>query len=261
MQDSSLAATRYFRHWPLLQPLLQRNYVLLWSGSVISYIGANLTFIAFPWLVLKISGDPFAIGAVLALAGVPRAGFMLFGGALTDRFSPRTLMLLSTLLRMLVMLVMATMTWFETITLWQVFILAFMFGTLDAFFWPASNAILPRLLNKDMLAAGNALLQGCGQASLMLGPLLAGLIISVASDEYELKGIATVFYLEVAGFVFSLLTLYLIRQSEIETTEERFSIRTMMRSLREGLSAMWRDVPVRLIAIVLAIFTLFFRGP
>jgi MFS family permease len=261
MQDSSLTTTKYFRHWPLLQPLRQRNYLLLWTGSVISYIGANLTFIAFPWLVLKISGDPIAIGSVLALAGIPRAAFMLFGGALTDRFSPRTVMLLSTLLRMLLMLVMATMTWLGTITLWQVFALAFMFGSLDAFFWPASSAILPRLLNKDMLPAGNALLQGCGQLSLMLGPALAGLIISVAGDEYELKGIATVFYLDAVGFVFSLLTLYLIRQPEIETDEEQFSIRSMMRSLGEGLSAMWRDVPVRLMAIVLAIFTLFFRGP
>ena len=186
---------------------------------------------------------------------------MLVGGAVTDRFSPRTVMLLSTLLRMLLMLVMGTMVWFETITLWQVFVLAFLFGTLDAFFWPASGAIVPRLLNKDMLPAGNALLQGCGQASLMLGPVVAGLIISMAGGERELRGIGIVFYLDAVGFMFSLITLYLIRQPAIETTDEQFSLRTMMRSLKEGLDAVWRDVPVRLMTIVLTIFTLFFRGP
>ncbi len=46
-----------------------------------------------PWLVLKLTGDPFAMGSVIAVAAVPRAVFMLLGGALTDRFSPRVVML------------------------------------------------------------------------------------------------------------------------------------------------------------------------
>ena len=122
MQDSSTTTERSLQKWPLLQPLRHRNYLLLWLGSVVSYIGANLTFIAFPWLVLKISGDPIAIGSVLALAGIPRAAFMLFGGAVTDRYSPKTVMLVSTASRLLLMLVMATMVWFETITMWQIFV-------------------------------------------------------------------------------------------------------------------------------------------
>jgi MFS family permease len=166
---------------------------LLWIGSIISFIGGNLTFIAFPWLVLKISGDPLAIGYVLAVSGIPRAAFMLIDGAATDRFSPRTIMLLSTLLRMLLMAVMATLTLLEMITMPQVLVLAFLFGTLEAFFWPASSAILPRLLDKDLLPPGNALLQGTGQASFMLGPMLAGLIISMSGSDQELRGIATVF--------------------------------------------------------------------
>lgn len=261
MQSSRSPATRYLWHWPLLSPLRNRNYLLLWIGSVISFIGANLTFIAFPWLVLKISGDPLAIGYVMALAGIPRAAFMLFGGAATDRFSPRTVMILSTLLRTLLMLVMATMVWFESISMWQVFVLAFLFGTLDAFFWPASSAILPRLLDNQLLPAGNALLQGCAQASLMLGPVLAGVIISLAGEEKTLQGIATVFYLDVGGFIVSLVTLYLIKQPEIDVTVEAFSMRAIVKSLGEGLATVWEDMPVRLMTIMLAIFTLFFRGP
>jgi MFS family permease len=74
----------------LLKPLSVRNFALLWAGSVVSYIGAQLTLIAFPWLVLKLTGDALAMGTVLALASIPRAVFMVFGGAFTDRFSPRT---------------------------------------------------------------------------------------------------------------------------------------------------------------------------
>lgn len=261
MTGTSTGLATIVSRWPLLQPLQQRNYLLLWIGSVISYVGANLTFIAFPWLVVQISGDPLAIGSVLAVAGIPRAAFMLFGGAATDRFSPRTVLIVSTALRLLLMLVMALLTFEGSITLWQVFVLAFLFGCLDAFYWPASSAILPRLLPSELLPPGNSLLQGAGQASLMLGPVLAGLIISLAGDEQSLQGIATVFFLDVAGFVISLITLSMIRQPGLDQQHVVISVKSVLASLHEGLLAVWEDMPVRIMTIVLAVFTLFFRGP
>ena len=261
LQDKTLMMSGLAARWPLLRPLGQRNYLLLWIGSVISYVGANLTFIAFPWLILKVSGDPLAVGGVMALAGIPRAALMLVGGAATDRFSPRTVLLLSTFLRLVLMMLMATLTWLDMITLWQVFVLAFLFGCIDAFFWPASSAILPSLLDSDLLPPGNALLQGSAQASLMLGPVLAGLIISLAPGDRELLGIALVFYLDVIGFVVSLVTLYLIRPPGVIRPETAFSTRNVLQSMKEGIVAVWQDMPVRLMTIVLAIFTLFFRGP
>lgn len=261
MQDQALSTSRFFTRWPLLRPLGIRNYALLWTGSVISYVGANLTFIAFPWLILQISEDPLAVGGVMAVAGIPRAALMLVGGAATDRFSPRTVLLLSTLLRLLLMLLMASLTWLEVIEIWQVFVLAFLFGSIDAFFWPASSAILPSLLKADLLPPANALLQGSAQASLMLGPMIAGLIISLSPSGNELQGIATVFYLDVAGFTVSLITLYLIRPPSAERPSTDFSFANVLASMREGILAVWNDVPVRLITVMLAIFTLFFRGP
>jgi len=65
-----------------------RNLRLLWIGEGISVLGSQFYIIAMPWLVLKLTDDPFKMGTVLALAGIPRAFFMLLGGALTDRFSP-----------------------------------------------------------------------------------------------------------------------------------------------------------------------------
>ena len=58
-----------------------RNFRLLWAGEGVSLIGDQFYLIALPWLVLKLTGDPLAMGTVLALAAVPRALFMLVGGA------------------------------------------------------------------------------------------------------------------------------------------------------------------------------------
>ena len=80
--------------------LRSRNFRLLWIGEGISLLGDQFYLIALPWLVLSLTGNPLAVGTVLAMAGIPRALFMLVVGALTDRFTPRKLMINSNLARM-----------------------------------------------------------------------------------------------------------------------------------------------------------------
>src|SRR4051812_18615936 len=82
-------------------PQLQRsalmrdpNFRWLVTGGAISMMGDQFTLLALPWLVLQMTGDTRVLGLVLALVGVPRAVFILVGGALVDRYSPyRVLML------------------------------------------------------------------------------------------------------------------------------------------------------------------------
>lgn len=66
---------------PLLQPLRIREFRLFWGAMAVSLVGDQLTFIALPWLVLKLTGDALAVGGVLAITSIPRAIFMLVGGA------------------------------------------------------------------------------------------------------------------------------------------------------------------------------------
>jgi hypothetical protein len=54
-----------------------RNFRLLWIGEGISLLGDQFYMIALPWLVLSLTGDPLAVGTVFAVAGIPRALFML----------------------------------------------------------------------------------------------------------------------------------------------------------------------------------------
>src|SRR5512139_560266 len=97
-----------------IRPLANRNFRLLWMGESVSLLGDQFYFIALPWLVFQMSGSALAFGAILMVAGIPRAVFMLVGGVMTDRFSPRTVMIVSNLLRLaitvLLMLVVAAQT-------------------------------------------------------------------------------------------------------------------------------------------------------
>src|SRR5919108_1993328 len=80
-------------------PLSVRNFRLLWIGEGISLLGDQFYMIALPWLVLQLTGSALALGTVMALAAIPRAVFMLVGGAFVDRFSPRAVMIASNLIR------------------------------------------------------------------------------------------------------------------------------------------------------------------
>lgn len=90
MSQTSTAPTK------AASPLGVREFPLtLGSAAGVSLLGDQCTLIAYPWLVLQLTGDALILGTVMALMGIPRALFMLIGGALVDRFSPRTIMLVT----------------------------------------------------------------------------------------------------------------------------------------------------------------------
>ena len=77
------------RRFPLLQPLADRNFRLLWLGESTSVFGNFFQMIALAWVVLEATGSGLALGTVMMAAAIPRALFMLFGGVVSDRLSPR----------------------------------------------------------------------------------------------------------------------------------------------------------------------------
>ena len=81
-------------------PLAVRDFRLFWLGEAVSTLGDQFAMIALPWLALVITGDAFALGTVLALMALPRALFMIIGGAYVDRLSPRLVMLGSNVVRL-----------------------------------------------------------------------------------------------------------------------------------------------------------------
>lgn len=249
-----------------LRPLTVRNFRLMWIGSALSMLGGQLTLIAFPWLVLRLTSDSFAMGAVLAASGVPRALLMIFGGAFTDRFSPLRVLIWMNWIRMALMLILASLVFTGSIEMWMVFLVAILFGAADAFTWPASSAILPRVLPPELFPPGNSLVQGMGQLSQMLGPVLDGLIIAHFSTgdgmaAEDLLGISVVFYLDAFGFVVALIALNMMRLSPEAAPTTAFNISTILQSSWEGVVATWNDFPVRMLACMFAVFAVFFRGP
>lgn len=141
--------------------------------------------------------------------------------------------------------------------LWQLYVIAAAFGVVDAFFHPAFMAMTPRLLSKDQLEAGNALMRGSAMLSTLLGPAPAGALIAAA-------GMATAFAVDTLSFAFSAVMLWLMRGGTVVRSaadEAGQGWRTVLPAVRAGLAYAWQDPAVRAALIIVAMIDFAFVGP
>jgi MFS family permease len=201
-----------------------------------------------------------ALGTVLMAAAIPRAAFMLIGGALSDRISPRTLMLVSNALRAVVVAVIATLVLTGNAQLWQLYVLAVIFGVVDAFFYPAVNTIVPMLVSDRQLSPANALVQVMQQVSGLIGPAIAGLVVAAVST-------GPAFAFDAATFAVATATLLLVRggrrAAPMPASEEAEpgARDGLMANIGSGLAYAWRDPAVRSLILLVAAFNFAFTGP
>jgi MFS family permease len=243
--------------------LRNRNFSLLWAGQGISNLGDQFEMIAAPWLVLNLTRDPLALGTVLALSSIPRAAFMLLGGAITDRFSARSIMLASDVLRLLLTAIMAVLILTGNVQIWVLYLFALLFGVIGGFFSPAASAITPHLLANEDLQAGNALITGTGQLTVFLGPVLAGGLIALFANSAnpasgDMTGIALAFALDAVSFLASIGSLLAMNPiaEPLSVTSEN-----VVASIRSGVSYALKDSQLRIFFILIAAANLFFAGP
>jgi MFS family permease len=138
-------------------PLRFRPFTVVLSGEGLSMVGDGAFGVALAWLVLQETGSVAALASVLLAQAIPRGLLMLFGGAITDRLSPRTVMLWSHIVRGVAVATVGTLAWVGSVQMWQLYSLAVVTGVAAAFFGPASETVLPFLLPAEHLPRGNAL--------------------------------------------------------------------------------------------------------
>ena len=240
---------------PLLAPLRIRDFGLVFSGETISMVGDQFHFIALAWLALQLTGSGLALGTVLMTAAIPRAVFLLVGGAFSDRLSPRFLMLWSNAIRAVIVAILATLVITNHAQLWQLYILAVVFGIVDAFFWPAMNTILPMLVPDKQLAASNALMQGSGQLTGLIGPALAGVLVAAVQT-------GPAFAIDAVSFAVAAAALLLVRGGRRSSAALDAAHRQhLLGTIREGIAFAWRDPAIRSLLVLVAAFNFAFTGP
>jgi predicted MFS family arabinose efflux permease len=187
--------------------------------------------------------------------------FMLVGGALTDRFTPRKIMIDSNLARMVLTGLLAALVATNLIQVWMLFALALFFGLADAFFFPAQTSIVPQLVGKDQLQQGNAVIQGTATLSLIVGPLLAGAAISwLGGTTHSTSGIALAFALDSLSFLASITMLGIMRVENSDVHAEKAE-GGVLASIREGLLYVWKDATLKIVFPIVMGLNILINGP
>lgn len=218
---------------------LLRNKTIsaLLLAETISTTGAQMTWVALPWFVLTTTGSP---GQMTVVIGAEILGVALFGmpsAAFLRRLGTRRAMLLCDGVRAPLMLAIPLLYWTGSLNLPTIVVLAFFLGVFAALYMPAQRLIIPELLEDDekLVSQANALVQAAMRTTLLAGPPLAGLLITVLDAP-------TVLVIDAATYVvaFLLVAAFVPERERAPATEEERGVWAGFRFLaRERVLRVW----------------------
>jgi MFS family permease len=223
------------------------NYRLYYAGQFVSQTGTWMQRLAQAWLVLNLTHSPFALGTVTTLQALPITIFSLFGGVIADRVPKRTLLIATGVVSTVQAVVLAGLTSLGVITIWEIYVLAFILGLANAFDGPARQSFPVELVGRDDVANAVALNATLNNGTRIIGPSIAGVVIATI-------GVAGCFWLNALSFFAVIGGLVAMRPSQFHALPEpqRGSAR---RLLTDGIA-----YSLRTPAVFALLFALLFVG-
>jgi MFS family permease len=229
--------------------LLSGDFGRFWLGQTISNLGSSFTFFALPLLVFNLTGSPINLGITAAAEFVPYLLFGLVIGAWVDRVDRKRLMIATDLARAAVIATIPLLAAADQLSVGWIYAIAFASATLTIAFDAAEFAAIPSLVpSDDDLVTANGRVQASYAAAQVAGPLLAGLLITVAP-------VQQVLWVDAASFLVSAGMLLLIGRpfNAPRDTEPRRAIR---HEIVEGLRYVLGHPVLRNISAMMALVNL-----
>ena len=239
------AQARGWRSW-----LLSGDFGRFWLGQTISNLGSSFTFFALPLLVFKLTGSPINLGLTTACEFVPYLLFGLVIGAWVDRVDRKRLMVATDLARAVVIATIPLLAAVDALSVGWVYAVAFCSATLTIAFDAAEFAAIPSLVpSGDDLVSANGRVQASYSAAQIAGPLLAGLLITVAP-------VQQVLWVDAASFLVSAGTLLAITTAFNAARPEGEERRAIRREVVDGLRYVLGHPVLRNISAMMALINL-----
>jgi MFS family permease len=227
-----------------------RAYTLLWGGQALAEVGFSVSMIAFPLLVLAITGSPVASGLVLAADATAQLLAGLPAGAAVDRWDRRKIMLGCEAAQVLALASLVAALWQDIATVPHMVAVAAVMGVCRALFEPAEDACLPRLVPEEQLATAIAMNSARSSLGQMSGTALGGILFAI--------GRVVPFLVDMATHCAAFVTLLFLRvpPRQWEPTPERH----LGREILEGLRWVWQRREIRVTALCVIMLNLFFSA-
>jgi len=235
--------------------LRNRDFFILWSGSLVSSLGDALRNIALLWLVKELTGSNLAMGTVMLFSMLPYVLLGLFAGSVVDLADRKKIMVWSDIIRgglsLSVPLLLAT----GHLAFWHLCAMAFLMSSVSAFFQPAMQASIPNVVGRDHLMTANALGSLTFQISGIVGPALGGAIVGLA-------GTQPAFIADGVSFLISAMAILLARipGAQPAAGQPRPNVARVLSGVKEGFVFIAAR-RLLLTIVVMALVVNFFTSP
>ncbi len=184
--------------------LRYRNFVLIWSGLIVSNMGTWMQNVASGWLVLQLTNSPFWLGMLGLSFALPMIILPPLAGAVVDRVHRVNLLFVTQTGQMLTAIALALLTWFGHVQVWHILLASFIGAALLAFDNPARQALIPDLVQPKDLLNALSLNSATYNGAALVGPALAGALIAPL-------GAGTLFFINGLSFLAVIFALMAMR--------------------------------------------------
>ncbi|MFD0200891.1 MULTISPECIES: MFS transporter [Saccharothrix] len=222
-----------------------RDFRLVWTGQALSEFGNGVSQLAYPLLVLAITGSPAAAGALAAVRALPYLLLGLVAGALVDRWDRKRTMITCDLLRALNVVTIPIALLLGALTPAHVFVVGFLGGVLYVFFSAAEGAVLPNVVREEQLTTAVSAQETAQSACGVVAGPIGGALLQFS------RGLP--FLVDALSFLASALCLSFVRgRFRDEAVAEPKPRRSLRADVAEGVRWLWEHSALRLIAITAA---------
>ena len=221
-----------------------RNFRLFLFGMFVSGVGSWIGMVAAPLLVLELTGSGVMLGIDAALGTLPVLLFGAWGGLVADRFDNRTAQIWTQVAYCVLTLVLWGLVVTDVVEVWMVFVISFLLGVAFAIDMPVRQSFYLEMVGPDDLTNAMSLNTATFTGTRIIGPAIAGAIISVA-------GLAPAFLFDGISYLAVVAALLAMRRSELHPRER---LARAKGQVREGMRYVARTrelkVPMALMAVV-----------
>lgn len=230
------------------------RFVFVWISAMMLTLGFSIFFLSISWLTIDVLNKPSFLGVILTAVSLPRLIMMIFGGVFADRFQKSRILFFTGIGQTILMLLVITLYFNNIYSTSILLIISIFFGMLDGISHPAFSSLLPSIVPSFHLQKANSLFQGSLELMFVIGPFLAGILLTHGGFGLSF-GIAAIFLL-IASFM---VAPYFIGDTIPKSSN--LTLKQILFDLKEGVLYVNQTPVLKSGTLSIAIVNLFVMGP
>ena len=222
---------------------LGADFWKFWTGQTVSSLGSSFTAFALPLIIFRLTGSAVSLAISTATNYLPFLFFGLIIGAWIDRTNRKRLMIILDACRALLIATVTLLAFLNLLSVWWIYALGFITATMSVAYSTAISAAVPSLTKKQNLAAVNGRVAASSSAANALGPVLAGLLVT-------LMPLQTLLLFDTLSFAISAVLLTLVKTS-FNAVYKQARTTTILQDITVGLHYVFQHPVLRYIVLML----------